>query len=91
MKIKQFEFSALLQILANNISQSAVQMSATKADNSPKADSAFADYMDYVNTSANNSQNVDTSNIDSSAVQANSSIDSENNTDKKDKTELKDL
>ena len=75
--------STIMQILANNISQSAVQISATKADNSPKVDSAFADYLDIANTSANNSQNVGNSNIDSSAIPANNSNDSVNNTEKK--------
>ncbi len=48
--------STMMQAVANNISQSAVQKSAIKADNSPKAESAFANYMDKANSEANNSQ-----------------------------------
>lgn len=48
--------STMMLVVTNNISQSAVHKSAIKADNSQKAESAFANYMDKANSEANNSQ-----------------------------------
>lgn len=62
--------STMMPVVTNNISQSAVHKSAIKADNSQKAESAFANYMDKANSEANNSQekvNIDSENTTAAA------------------------